>query len=225
MAIAEGPTADVGNRQWYIVGRWQEYEGEERANLIRVIAIGAFYIVELFSYYGVSLGVIQFPRIHDAVYHRAITALAVAGVMVALAIQLSLRRQFFPASLKFISTGCDLLLLTCTILIGIGPRSPLVAGYFLVIALAALRFNLPLVRFTTAGAMAGYLVVLGYVKWFAALGVQETLSVPRYHQMIVLLTLGLIGITLGQIIRRVRSLAEEYMARLSRASGSETPTS
>jgi len=38
-------------RQWFIIGRWQEYEGEGRANLLRTIALGVFYLVELYSYY------------------------------------------------------------------------------------------------------------------------------------------------------------------------------
>ena len=36
-----------GDRQWFIVGRWQEYEGEGRANLLRIAGIGAFYCIEL----------------------------------------------------------------------------------------------------------------------------------------------------------------------------------
>lgn len=217
MSIPAGTSTAAGDRQWYIVGRWQEYEGETRANLLRVIGIAAFYIVELINYYGLNIGVLDFPKVRDRPFHLSMTALAVAWVMVGLAIQLCLRRQFFPAALKFISTGCDLLLLTCAITMAAGPRSPLVAAYFLVIALAALRFNLPLVRFATAGAIAGYLVLLGYAKWLSA----EDLRVPRYHELIVLLALALTGITLGQLVRRVRALAEDYAARLARVSGEQ----
>ena len=48
MAIA---TLGAGQRQWFIVGRWQEYDGESRANLLRMGAVGAFYIVELLRFY------------------------------------------------------------------------------------------------------------------------------------------------------------------------------
>jgi O-antigen ligase len=99
-----------------------------------------------------------------------------------------------------------------------GPRSPLVAAYSLVIAVAALRFRLRLVWFATLGSMAGYLVLLGYARWFAgrdeSLFGPRDLSVPRYQQLIVLFALALLGIVLGQMIRRVRALAEDYARRL-----------
>ena len=120
--------------------------------------------------------------------------------------------------LKFLSTGCDIVLLTGILMVAQGPRSPLVVGYFLVIALATLRFNLPLVRMATVGSMAGYLFLLGYARWFT----DRDLHVPRYHQIIVLLALGLTGIVLGQVIRRVHALAKEYAARTAQ-NGGELP--
>jgi hypothetical protein len=30
-------------RRWFIASRWEEYEGEGRANLLRMIGIAAFY--------------------------------------------------------------------------------------------------------------------------------------------------------------------------------------
>jgi len=96
-----------------------------------------------------------------------------------------------------------------------GPKSPLMVGYFLLIALSTLRFNLPLVRATTAGAMLCYLFLLGYARWFT----ERDVTVPRYHQLIVLLALGLTGIIVGQVIRRVRELAQQYAARVSEGQG------
>lgn len=219
MATLAGMSTRAEDRQWFIVGRWQEYEGEERANVLRLFAIAAFYVVELINYYGLKLGILEFPQIPDRAFHLSITALAVAWVMVGMAVQLSLRRQFFPAALKFISTGCDVLLLTCAILMAAGPLSPLVAGYFLVIALSALRFNLRLVRFATLASLVGYLVVLGRARWFGGLD----LRVPRYHQLIVLLALAFTGVIVGQVVRRARALAEDYAARLARATAAEVP--
>src|SRR5262249_16238973 len=144
-------------RQWFIVGRWQEFEGEGRANLLRILGIGAFYAVELINYHGLHLGFLEMPAIVDRPFHLAVTALAVAWVMVSLGVFLCLQQRFFPSSLKFISTGCDILLLTSVLTVADGPRSPLVVGYFPLLALAALRFSLPLVWFTTVGSMAGYL--------------------------------------------------------------------
>jgi hypothetical protein len=142
-----------------------------------------------------------------------VTALAVAWTMAALAVQICLSRRVFPERIKFLSTGCDIFLLTSVLTVAEGPRSPMIAAYFLIVALAALRFNVPLVRFATFGSMAGYLVLLGYAKWFTT----REIRVPRYHELIVLLALGLTGITIGQVVRRARGLAEDYASRLAAA--------
>jgi hypothetical protein len=141
--------------------------------------------------------------------------------MVALATLLCLRRQIFPAALKYVTTAADVLLLTGILMVADGPKSPLVIGYFLVIVLAALRFQLQLVWFATLAAMAGYLVLLGYARWWAGreeslLGPRD-LTVPRYEQLIFLLGLALCGIVVGQVIRRVKVMASEFARRLDRA--------
>jgi hypothetical protein len=213
---AQAPSGNV-DRQWFIVGRWQEYEGEARANTLRIIAIGAFYIVELINYHGLRLGFFEMPKVVDQTFHQAVTALAVAWTVVGLGVLFCLSHRFLPRLLKFVSTGCDILLLTLILIVASGPSSPLVVGYFLLIALSTLRFNLPLVRFATVGSMAGYLCVLAHAKWFAA-----DLRVPRYHQIIFLLALALSGIVLGQVIRRVRHMAREYAERLAAAGQSDS---
>lgn len=210
---ASGRAGEQAQRDfsWHVVRRWQEYEGEARANLLRVIGIAAFYAIELVNYHGLSLGFLELPRQADVTsdFHRAVTALAIAWVALALGVHLCLTRQVFPAVLKFISTGLDLVLLTAILLLADGPRSPLVVGYFLIIALSSLRFDLGLVRAATVGAMLGYLAVCGYAKWMT----ERDLRVPRYHQLMLLVALGLCGIVLGQVIRRVRGLAEDYARR------------
>jgi hypothetical protein len=211
------PTKDA-DRQWFIVGRRQEYEGEARANLLRICGIGAFYLVELMNYYGLHLGFIEMPKQVDANFHRLVTGLALGWVVVALAIHLSLTQRFFPDALKYLSTACDLICMTVVLAISDGPRSPLLVGYFLILVLAALRFSLPLVRFATAGSMVGYLVLLGYMKWYSG----RALNVPRYHELIFLLGLAISGVILGQVIRRVRYMAMEYAQRLEMRKGDPT---
>jgi hypothetical protein len=87
----------------------------------------------------------------------------------------------------------------------------------LIIVLATLRFSLPLVRFATVGSMAGYLILLGYMKWYSG----RNLNVPRYHELIFLLGLALSGVILGQVIRRVRYIAEDYARRLESRKGEQ----
>jgi len=73
---------------------------------------------------------------------------------------------------------------------------------------------------STAGCVLGYLCVLGIAKWPDRFGITKLpgettadLRVPRYYQMIVLLAIVLAGVMLGQIVRRVRRLAEEFAQR------------
>ncbi len=72
--------AEATDRQWYIVGRWQEYEGEARANLLRIIGIAAFYVVQIINYRGLSLGFLELPKVEgvDRAFHHPVTALAAA---------------------------------------------------------------------------------------------------------------------------------------------------
>jgi len=155
MATSTKPPSDDIDRQWFIIGRWQEYEGEARANLLRIIGIAAFYIVELVNYYGLNLGFVEMPKQVDLPFHQAITALALGWAVIALGIHVCLTQRIFPAILKYLSTGCDIVLLTAIVMVADGPRSPLIVDYLLIIILTTLRFNLSLIRFAAVGSMAG----------------------------------------------------------------------
>jgi hypothetical protein len=89
-----------------------------------------------------------------------------------------------------------------------------VVVYFLIIALACLRFDLPLVWFATGGAIAGYVFLTGYAYWYA-----DRMRVDRHAQLIFLVALVLTGVIVGQVIRRVRHMAEDY----ARRQGQSTP--
>lgn len=217
-------------QNWYIAQRWQAYEAEGRANLLRIIAIGAFYLLHLWSYFSAQgrLPRLGFLQLADAgeigqQFHVLVTLLAAAWAMLALGILLALQQRIFPRWLPYFSTGCDVLLLTSIICLASGPRSPLIAGYFLILIMATLRLSLPLVRFTTVTCALAYLCVLSCAKWPESLGLTELvgsttdeLRVPRYHQAITLLAIVMAGVMLGQIVRRV--------GRLNQLTSVPTPT-
>lgn len=204
---APGPS----DRHWYIVSRWQEYEAEARANLLRICGIGAFYLIELVNYYGVRLGPVEvhpLPGV-DQQFHVRITMLALLWAMLSLGVLMALRQQWFPDWLKYATTCMDVVLLTSILVVADGPKSPLVVAYFLIMVLAALRFNLRLVQCTSAACMVGYLFLLGYARF----GTGRDLRVPRHEQAMVLLALLLCGVILGQMARYIRRLAEDYLRR------------
>ena len=119
-----------------------------------------------------------------------------------------------PAALKYVATGLDVVLLTLLLMVADGPRSPLVIGFFLIPAMATLRFQLRLVWFATIAAMLGYLWLLGWARWIEDV---RDVRVPRYQELIFLTALALSGLIQGQVIRRVKSMAAEYARRLAAA--------
>jgi hypothetical protein len=210
----------AADRQWFIVGRWGEFEGEGRTNLLRAVGLAAFYAVELVNYHGLNLGFVQMPSVVDRTFHLAMTLLTVAWAMLCLCVFACRRHGIFPGWLKFISAGCDLLLLTTVLNLAEGPRSPLVVVYFLIIATAGLRFSLPLIWFATAGAVAGYLFLAGFARWGEVPGwPRADVTVPRHYVVIVVIALVLAGVVVGQIVRRVRGMAEEFAQRQAAGKG------
>ncbi|HAH06686.1 MAG TPA: hypothetical protein DCM05_09205 [Elusimicrobia bacterium] len=199
---------------WFVSVRRQEYAGEARANLLRVLAIAAFYCVQLVNYRGLDLPFLHLAQVEgvDRRFHLAMTVIAAAWALSGWAVLLFLRRGLFPAGLKFLSTGLDFLYLTAALLIADGPKSPLVAAYFPVLALSALRFDLLLMRFATASAMGGYLLLTLH-----SASLRPLTSVPPYAAANFLLALLFSGILLGQVLRRTRTLADDYAAREGKA--------
>lgn len=200
-------------RQWFIVGRWQEYEGEGRANLLRAIAVGIYYAVHLVNYFNYEWFYYEPPPAEYLKFHSNCTLLAAGWLFVALAVLISLQRQYLPSYLKYLVATLDLLLLTALIALHGGPNSPLVSIYFLLIGLAGLRFQLPLIWLTTLGAMVSYLVLVGKVDkvWF-----DTEHTVPIISQLVMYVGLGMMGVIVGQMVRRVRAMAEDYQQRMGR---------
>ena len=199
---------------WFVFQRWAQYDGELRVSQLRMIGIAAFYAIHLWAYASGSgrLPSWGFLQIADTVdisprFHLLVTLLALAWLLVSANTLLLLRNHIFPSRLPWITSGLDVLFLTSLICVAAGPRSPLVAGYFLLIVLSGLRFSLPLIRFTTLGCLVGYAVVLGQAKWPARFGKLPEIvdSIPRYQQLIFATALVLTGICMGQIVRRVEA--------------------
>jgi hypothetical protein len=193
---------------WFVSLRRQEYAGEARANLLRILAIAAFYVIEIVNYRGAPF--LNMPRVEgvDWRFHLAVTVLAGAWALTGWGVLLVLRRGVFPGALKYLSTACDFLYLTAILLIADGPKSPFVVAYFPLLALAALRFDLGLIWFATSLAISGYLVLAAHSAWFRP----ET-CVARYASANFLLALVFTGVLLGQVLRRTRALADDYAAR------------
>ncbi len=177
--------------------------------------MGVFYAIELASYHGLHFAGLNIDPTSDRRFHVIVTALAVAWSLIALVTLFCLRARIFSAALKYLTTGADVALLTLVVVAGDGPRSAMLVGYFLIIALATLRFRLGLVWYASGFSLLGYLIVLGCCKWFPQ--PERDLTVPRYEQLIMIAALVLEGVILGQVVRQVRRVAADYARRLARA--------
>jgi hypothetical protein len=185
-------------RRWFISQRWLELEGEGRTNVLRVLAVAAYYAVHLMGYLGSAE-----QNAGLALFHNRVTEISFCWLILSLLVLVCLQRHYFPAGLKYFTAVVDTLLVTVLASLGNGPESPIVLAYFLILATAALRFSLRLVWTTTFATALGYLVLVGKKDpiWF-----DENHTTPVVTQLITLLSLGLTGLCLGQIIRRVRAL-------------------
>lgn len=197
---------------WHITRRWRSYEGEIRSAVLRSLLLIAFYSIQLFQY------LTDGDRsVDEFLFHRQITFLSAVWFFVSLFVLVSLRQKYFPSFLKFLITGLDLVCLTIAASLGSGSNSPLVTVYFVLIAMAGLRFSLPLIWFVTVGSVAAYLFLLGTtdVTWF-----DKNHATPLIDQWVTLGALTGSGIAMGQLIRMVRQAAEHFRL-LSDVGGSD----
>jgi len=101
-----------------------------------------------------------------------------------------------------------------------GPRSSLMLLYFVVLAAAPLRLSLPLVWFTTLGALLCAVIVLGQyilirVGWTSYFAPDmKTTRIPWVSEVLFGLALGTVGLLAGQMVRQARRLVQGYPVRV-----------
>jgi hypothetical protein len=176
-----------------------------RSAVIRSILIMVFYTIQIVHY--LTLETITDP---ERLYHREITLIAACWLFVTLAVWIALKGEFFPTFLKYLTTGLDVLLVGLLAWLGQGPTSPMVLVWFLVLAVATLRFQIGLIWFSTIASMVGYMLLVGSVDkvWF-----DSEHTTPLLTQAVTLCALGCTGVVLGQIIRSTRTMADAYLNR------------
>lgn len=184
--------------------------GEMRANLLRLAAVCVFYVIELVNYHGIhAFGLDVEPAVGmTSRFHHIATGLAIAWSFTAFAIWLSISRHVFHDAMKYAATIADLLLLTLLLLAANGPSSPLCVVYGLIIAVSALRFSLALLWVATAGAIIGYLASVGDAHWR-----RPEYQVPHHHMVIMVASLVLLGVIVGQVLRTARGALRSVVAK------------
>ena len=176
--------------------REEAWAGEVRVNLVRLVALTAFYGHHLLNYFVFSRGEIP------AAYHALVTAVAIAWAAGAAVLHAVLSRYWNPPFLKYAAGAGDAALATALLLLAGGPRSPLVVILFLIIFTGPLRLDVRFVWAATVFSLLAYAVVCGHARW-----VEPEWRVPRSQQVIFAIGLVCAGLLAGQAVRQTRRLA------------------
>ena len=199
--------------EWRIIQRWQQYTAETRVNLIRAIGIAVFYLIQLIHFNFFDIPDEQLEAATK--FHHNTTLLCAGWFAIVLTITYCLTIRWFPPYFKYITTTTDLFMLTAIASFGSASASPLVYVYFVMLVMAALRFDLWLIRISTAIACFCYvgLLTISSPDWMGSADLADERSVSRLTQLIVLAALILAGVSLGQIARRAQVFALEFHER------------
>jgi eukaryotic-like serine/threonine-protein kinase len=182
---------------WGRVVRWAQPRPALAATLT---ALAAFYANHLLM---IALGV----KGEGGSFHWFVTALLLLWVTGAVVFQRLSNRPWWRGPATYGWAAFDVLLLTAMMLRANGPSSGLTVGYLLLVAASGLRFRPPLVVFVTGLCLLGYLVLLADARWRRP---ELGLSVPLPTAFIFVLSLALMGLIVGLLLRRFRlALAQE----------------
>jgi hypothetical protein len=188
---------------------WLATAADSRGNLIRIVGIASFYSIHLLNVWlpklaagslseMIGLGVTPVPKN----VHVAVSLVVAAWLMQAFGIYAATAAGHASRRMAMLVAIGDVCWLSAALSLSTGAQGPLVVGYFLIIAMAALRLDLLIVRWTTAASVVGYLAVLAACRW--PMGILKEIappSVPRYHQLMMIVALVLAGVVIGQVVR------------------------
>jgi hypothetical protein len=184
----------------------ERWAGEVRVNLLRLGALAAFY-----AYHLVNYSVNRDDPGLTVTFHQSVTAVVLAWAGAAVLLHLALARGWWLPALPFAAVLTDAGLTACLLVLGDGPRSPLVSVYFLLIASTPLRLSRAVVVTGTLAAVVGYFLVLGHYAYIRigadAYYGNPSLRVPRPQQVILVLALVTSGLFAGQSVRQALRLA------------------
>ena len=89
------------DRSLFTIERFQDYEGESRANLLRVIGVAAFYSIHYLHYHKVELGALQFADVEISPrFHLMVSVICAAWTLMSLSVLVCLKSFQLPAWVK-----------------------------------------------------------------------------------------------------------------------------
>lgn len=180
------------------IGRLIHWGIRRPALAITFVALSIFYLVHL-----VCLYLLHVPGEHGA-YHWFVTALAPVWAGGACFFQWLRQQPGWDVASLYGWVTMEVVLFTLLLGWGAGPASALLVGYFLLLGGAALRFRLGLIWFVTAISVVSYLALALYTFCYRPENVM-----PISSSLILIISLGVMGLILHLLSRRVRASAAD----------------
>lgn len=190
------------------VQRVWSWSRREPALALRLAALAGFYVVELVNY-AINRNSLEFRS-----FHLKISAVMTVWAVVSVVLQQGLKSPRWSMYACFLWGTLDALLLTGVLLIADGVASPLVVGYFLLIAGSGLWFRVRFVWYMTLLLLVSYslLIVHFYGFWEPQIARQFNLKWDR-HVLFIVAMLVMANIV-GYLVDRVRALSSFYGQKL-----------
>ena len=177
------------------LGRLSRWARRRPALAATAVALALFYANHL-----VCLYVLEVPG-EGGWFHRFTTGLVIVWLVGAVAFQRLADRPRARWGAIYGWAAMDVVLFTCLLLAGDGPKSSVLIGYLLLIAGAGLRFRVALVWLVTALATAGYLLVVADAWW------RRPELLPGANAIVpFVLGLWVMGLALNLVLRSLRRL-------------------
>lgn len=185
--------------------RVEAWAGEVRVNLVRLVALIAFY-----GYHLIDVYLSRDDPSYTPGYRGSVTAVVLGWAGVIVIAYASLRAGRLPTGLPYLTSLADAALVTALVTLSGGPKSALVLLYLLVVAAAPLRLSLPVVYWSTAWAGLGYLIALGHYVFVrvgaTAYYADPAVRISRPQEVISILAILTAGLLAGQVVRQSHRL-------------------
>jgi len=187
-----------------LVRRAVRWARREPPLAIRLAGLTLFYLIELKNYY--------LSRTIEYGWHRDVSLVILAWASASVGLQQVLKRERWETAGIFAWGAVDVAAVTILLLLADGAASPLVVIYPLLVVASGLWLRSGFVTFTTAAAIASYLLLVAdFFLRRTWLQMEFDRDVDRH--VFFVLTLALIGAAVRYQVGRARALSHFYASR------------
>ena len=181
---------------WQILRRWTRREPS---------------LVSRLSVMAICLSILQLDQfvreVEDGALNRKILVVLGLGAITSLSFQGLLKRERWSNLSRYAWSTADVVLFTTFVFLNEGINTPLVVGYFILVAASGLWFRERLVGYTTVISVLAYAGIVGSYD----LGHRSVSNLHLHFLFMALLAVS--GLIIGYQVKRVRALSQYYEHR------------